>query len=355
MSKLFSSKIYQVVGGITFALSNFGTLPGFAATQNDINAIFIFGNSLADTGNYYNFSNSTFPPSPFYTQGRFSNGSVWSDYLAQQLDLNPVNVTALSSGSSIPTDGINFSFGGSTTGSQNLGGPPFWGLEQQLTAYTNLLSGQSANPQALYILSSGGNDYIAGGATNPQEPVNNLVNALELLIDSGASQIMIFNLPNLGDVPLARNQDPAVVEALNQLSANHNALLGQRLKQLRQTNPDTELIVFDLNSLVTKLLNNPTAFGFSNVTDNCTGIDFPVIDPINDFPTYEACRSLLENDPRAFLFWDNQHPTTEGHRVIANEALKTLSVPESDACSALGLLGLGWLFYRVLSDNLNKK
>ena len=51
-------------------------------------------------------------------------------------------------------------------------------------------------------------------------------------------------------------------------------------------------------------------------------------------------------DPDSYFFWDNQHPTTAGHRVLANEAFHTLKVPEPSSIFSFGLLGLGILLIR---------
>src|SRR4051794_21355123 len=46
--------------------------------------IVAFGDSLSDTGNVYIASGGTFPPAP-YAAGRFSNGPVWVESLANKL------------------------------------------------------------------------------------------------------------------------------------------------------------------------------------------------------------------------------------------------------------------------------
>ena len=50
------------------------------------------------------------PPSPTYSNGRFSNGPIWVDYLASDLGLT-LNLKN------------NFAFGGATTGTENIGLP----------------------------------------------------------------------------------------------------------------------------------------------------------------------------------------------------------------------------------------
>lgn len=345
------------------AVATLGILPVKAANLN-YDAIYIFGDSYSDRGNVLNATGGQFPPEPFYSGGRFTLGLNWVDYFAQDTGLNPTELTKLTPGSPLPKDGINFAFGGSTTGSGNIGnltnpGLNLPGLEQQVNTYEQLLGGQAADPNALYVVWASGNDYFGGFSNNPQEPINNLSQEIDTLASLGARNILVANLPNLGDTPLGRSQGAQTAAALNNLTNAHNALLAQSLSQLRQKYPTTNLIDFDFNGLFQDILNNPGAFGFGNITDSCSEINFPTVTP-DDLDNWSVCRSILENDPKAFLFYDNQHATTGGHRLIADRVLKAASrsdsksVPEPATVKALGLLGLG-LVGQVLQKNRLRK
>ncbi|KAJ3047445.1 hypothetical protein HK097_011526, partial [Rhizophlyctis rosea] len=50
-----------------------------------------FGDSWTDTGNTYKLTNGTWPLVPPYHQGRFSDGPVWSEYLAKALKARLIN------------------------------------------------------------------------------------------------------------------------------------------------------------------------------------------------------------------------------------------------------------------------
>jgi phospholipase/lecithinase/hemolysin len=50
--------------------------------------IFVFGDSLSDTGNLFKLTGDLFPPSPPYFNGRLSNGKVAVEYLDDRLGLD---------------------------------------------------------------------------------------------------------------------------------------------------------------------------------------------------------------------------------------------------------------------------
>src|SRR5689334_13137046 len=47
-----------------------------------ISEVVFFGDSLTDNGNLYNTVKKLIPKDPPYHKGRFSNGSVWADYMS---------------------------------------------------------------------------------------------------------------------------------------------------------------------------------------------------------------------------------------------------------------------------------
>ena len=53
-----------------------------AAATLDYSSLYVLGDSLSDTGNVYRATDGDSPPSPPYFEGRFSNGPVWADHVA---------------------------------------------------------------------------------------------------------------------------------------------------------------------------------------------------------------------------------------------------------------------------------
>lgn len=291
------------------------------ANAQDFQQLYVFGDSLSDTGNFYNATGGTFPPSPPYNQGRFSNDRLWVEYLAADLGATSTN----------------FAFGGATTGSNNTILIPdvttLPGLQQEIASFKT--TNPIANPDALYIIWAGANDYLGGGVTDPSVPVNNLSGAIATLAESGAENFLVVNLPDLGKIP--GTNDSLQASSLTTLSNLHNSGLDTSLNAL-STSYDINIYDLDVSSLFAEAIAQPTKYGFTNVTDAClsdTGI----------------C-----SNPNEYLFWDELHPTDAGHRIIgevASSRLQAEPVPEPGA--GLGILALGGLGAGALIKRKHQK
>ncbi|HEY9607089.1 MAG TPA: SGNH/GDSL hydrolase family protein [Allocoleopsis sp.] len=329
----------QIVAG-GFVL--FCVLSPLKALAASFSSMYVFGDSISDTGNAFNAAKAltgTGSPPPPYFQGRISNGPNWVDYLAGDLGLDPVPVTTVTSGA-FPTEGINFAFAGATTGSANTVDPRLPALQQEIIAFQGLLAqtGQPADPNALYVVWAGANDFLPTQSatftpyTTPDASISNLSLALNSLVQSGAKNLMVVNLPNLGALPLTSNTP--IAEGLNNLTQSYNAQIATLIGSLGS---EVNVTSVDVNTLFANAINNPAQFGFTNVTTPC-------------FNNNTVCAS-----PNQYLFWDQIHPTTATHQVIANLAFNSLnsepvkSVPEPTAVLGLlvfSALGSGRLFQR---------
>jgi phospholipase/lecithinase/hemolysin len=235
------------------------------------------------------------------------------EYLADSLKLDPNKST-------------NFAFGGSTTGTINTQVAGLPGLQQQIQTYTS--NYKKADKNALFVIWAGANDYLAGGQTDPTKPVGNLSNAIASLEKAGARNILVANLPNLGALPGTRN-NPNAAAGLKTLTGFHNeglaTVLGGFSKQSK-----LKITSLDVNGLFQDAVAGK--YGFANVTD--AALTTCQLQPANP----------ICSDANNFLFWDDIHPTSKAHNIIADVAFQQLkskhgtSVPESSA--NWGMLGL---------------
>ncbi|GAC1494226.1 MAG: SGNH/GDSL hydrolase family protein [Chamaesiphon sp.] len=278
-----------------------------------IDQLYVFGDSLVDDGNTFNATLKAtgvgYPPPPYFG-GRFSNGPVWVEDLAPLLGLtfNP---------------NTDFAFAGATTSSNNIISSALPGLQQQIDSFTAQIkaANQVADPNALYILWAGANDYLFAGVTDPTVPVNNLTQDVISLANVGAKNIMVANLPDLGQFPGTRNSPQS--SPLTVLSNAHNSILASSLNSLsKNLDPSVNILPFDISSLLSRAIANPGGLGFTNVTDPCLSQSGAV------------CAN-----PDQYLFWDGFHPTDAGHKQVAAAALAAVPEPSS----GLGILVFGAL------------
>lgn len=279
--------------GLLAAIAVLGTGPAFAGST-PFSRIVVFGDSLSDTGNLYLLSGG-YPPAP-YAEGRFSNGPLWIEYLAEKMGMQVS-----------PED--NYAVAGATTGHDNfndgLFGMVYPGLQDQLDAFLGTLPASGADPHALYVVWIGANDFFValGTGVEPEElvgtGVENTVHALQALWQAGARHILVVNVPDLGITPFGLGS--GIGGSISALSFAYNQALASALQSLADAGIPT--IQVDAFSTLGAMVSSAEQFGFTNVTE-------PFL--------------LTGGDPAGFVYWDIVHPTTRGHEVLAEAARVSL-------------------------------
>jgi thermolabile hemolysin len=279
--------VKKIIVAIALALVTFMTALTLSTQQFEpINQLVVFGDSLSDTGMVFRATNGLYPSDPPYFQGRYSNGRVWIEYLADRLGLSASQIN-------------NYACGGATSGSYSNGLIP--GLLSQVQSFTQTHS--SVNSTSLYVLWAGANDYLQG-TNDATVPVKNVMDAIAFLSNAGAKRVLVANLPNLGQLPSTRNTASAA--NLTALTQAHNQGLRRSLKVLRQQQPDLKIAVLDANTLYQEAITYPAKFEFTNVTSACVAGS-------------RAC-----GHPEQFLFWDGIHPTTAAHQILGEQAFEAI-------------------------------
>lgn len=283
-------------------LLSFATL---TANAESFSAVFVYGDSLSDNGNLYAVSDV--PPAPYYN-GRFSNGPVAVEQLAAQL------------GSPL----VDFAWGGATTGIGNggdggtqtsLGVFHLPGMLTQLAAST-VPPGLIQN--SLFVVWGGANDFEVGGSvTTAISDIDAIVASLHT---SGATHILVPGLPNLGLTP----------EFYGDAAAT---LFSQQFNQGLQSTLPSDVIYSDVYGLLNSVIQNPGAYGLTNVTTPC-------------FNGITVC-----SDPSQHLFWDQIHPTTAADAILASQFradVSSAAVPEPSSFLLLasGIAGLAIILRR---------
>jgi outer membrane lipase/esterase len=261
------------------------------AMAQHIEGITTFGDSLVDNGNVFQVTGQTFPPNPLYFNGRFSNGPVWVENIAAKLGVMKTS--------------SNFAFGGATSGTLNTIDPTLPGLTTQLDRFFQ--TSPKISTDRLVIVWAGANDYLGGKQSNPIVTVGNLSTALQRLIDAGATQLMVPNLPDLGISPASLN-NPSQGQRLTELSTVHNRLLKASLATLSQKNPQISIIEIDMQALFSQVVADPAKFSLTNVTQPC----------------FNRATGTVCTKPNSFLFWDELHPTAAAYQILSKYTLTTI-------------------------------
>ncbi|MGS0467749.1 SGNH/GDSL hydrolase family protein [Cobetia marina] len=313
--------------------------------------IYLFGDSLSDSGQFpdttlggLNSLRFTNRSGPDYENSPY--GSVSTQLLATELGLAAEPSTSVIYQLAGFNDGTNYAVGGYTTaqilasvtdedGSEVVipAGSPGGGTVLRVEDGYLVSTGGSADPDALYYVNGGGNDFLQGVITSPATAVasaGNLAAAVEALAAAGATTIMVSNLPDVGSTPAGQSAGAAQAAGTSALVGVFNDALGERLAAL---DGQVNIIRLDTVGILEEVLASPAEFGFAS-----------------DVPLTQVCFSDSCNvtpyglggaaeDPDSLLFNDGVHPTTAGQEILADYAYAMLAAP-----SVLGLapqLGTG--------------
>ncbi|AZE13899.1 Phospholipase/lecithinase/hemolysin [Pseudomonas chlororaphis subsp. aureofaciens] len=290
----------------------------------------VFGDSLSDAGQFAD------PGGPAGATQRFTNrtGPVYLDGSGELRSANSTQLlgaklgfsedqlaasTSATRASEGLPDGNNWAVGGyrtdqildsitttSTAGSRSRPG----------YLVTNNLR---ADPNALYYLSGGGNDFLQGRVTSLDQAnaaAGRLVDSVQTLQQAGARYIMVWLLPDIGLTP-AINGSP-LQGFTSQLSAQFNTELVRQLQTV-----DAEVIPLNIPVLLKESFANPAQFGLAtdqNLTATC----------FSGNGCTENARYGIHSatpDPSKLIYNDSVHPTEAGQRLIADYAYSLLAAP----------------------------
>ncbi|MFK0087290.1 esterase EstP [Pseudomonas sp. NPDC090755] len=300
------------------------------AAPSPYSTLIVFGDSLSDAGQF---------PDPGGNGLRFTNRDANGQYaavspmlLGAHLGIAPGELGPSTSPVNAALgrpDGNNWAVGGyrtdqildSITGTSDVvispGNPGAGTVLRERPGY--LAGGLRADPNALYYLTGGGNDFLQGQITSPATAAaaaNRLAASAQVLQQAGANYIMVWLLPDLGLTP-AINGTPQQ-GAASQLSSLFNQQLIGQLAHI-----DAQVIPLNVPLLLQESLANPEQFGLAS-GQNLVGTCFSG-NGCRENPLYGI--NSATPDPSKLLFNDGVHPTSAGQDLIADYAFSILSAP----------------------------
>ena len=303
----------QIIGrlAIFVAAAGFGAgcFNGDKAVGISPSKVIVFGDSLSDMGNIDDATFGVVPGSSYFG-GRFSNGPAWVEWLTNDLGVGPLTPST--------AGGNNFAYGGAqTSGASGIGGAFIRDLDEQLSQY---FASRTVDPNALYVVWAGANDLF-DGQTDVNVPTNRIAASLEVLLVRGARQFLVPNLPLLGKIP-EYNRNAAASAAFDQLSNQYNATFEARIEQLAAANLTATFYRLDVAQIFSAAINNPAAWGLTNVTDPAA----PGLNP----GAFLYNRNRIVAHPEQYLFWDTIHPTAAIHMILGDYASRLLAGAPGD-------------------------
>lgn len=264
------------------------------AVSNAATALVVYGDSLSDNGNL--FALTGIPPAVR------SNGPVAVEEMASILGL-PLH---------------DFAYIGATTGLGNYGdgGTPtdfgFAGLPGVLPVFNStsgslpaLIPGGIAS--GIFVVWAGANDFLSPSSLDPTSAdmiarsVANLNVVIAALRLAGATNILVPGMPDLGLSPYVRSLGAAAVAFATQYTDDFN-------EALRNSLP-AGVRYYDTASLLRRMVADPAAYGFTNVTTPC------------------AVSGVICATPDTYLFWDEFHPTTATHAILGQAFASNVPEP----------------------------
>lgn len=312
----------KAVAALTVGLALFtGPLTQAAAYS----AVYVFGDSLSDNGNFFALTGGGLPQAPYFN-GRFSNG--------------PAAVERMTSAMGAPLR--DYAVGGAGTGLTNTEvlptAPPALYNTGMLSQVQNFQAGLTApaDAAALYFVWGGSNDFIHGDLSTPASRaalitsvITNLNTAVASLYVSGARKFLLPTLPDLGLTPLALSLGPAQAAGLTAISAAFDAALAASYGGLLASLPGAGFTVFDTFGAQHQLLANAPALGFTNTTQGC-------------FTGFVGVPGTVCSTPGSYLYWDDRHPTASVNQILGAQLLASIPEPASAGLVGLGLLLASW-------------
>ncbi|KLV05525.1 hypothetical protein ABT56_11185 [Photobacterium aquae] len=342
-----------------FTLATLATLIPLYTHAADFNTISNFGDSLSDIGNKHmitvDMNQKTsgkigIRASEPNFNGHFSNGLVWTEYLADFLAMpmptrghgkieskvvlkNQDDKIVTYQYESAPLLGTNWAVGGAMSGLGNfidIDAANGFTASSGLDVLTN--SGQQIKQRIAHKGQFKGNELISymSGTNNlwftlfgdlnqtGDKAASYALADIKSLIDAGAKQILVANIPNFVDAPWFAGRQDITVPFIQ----SHNQALKTGLEKLAASHSDTEIFYYDTFAVFNKVIDDVKNHGeyrdakldvtITNVTDEA----------------YSYATGAVIAQPNHNLFWDGLHPTTAMHKVMAKHAADLIKAGE---------------------------
>ncbi|XVE50680.1 hypothetical protein DITRI_Ditri01bG0182700 [Diplodiscus trichospermus] len=329
-----------------FFLGLFSSSLEFSKAQM-VPAVYVLGDSQVDVGNNNylavsvakaNFAHNGIDFPTKKPTGRFCNGKNAADLLAEKVGLpsSPPYLSLSKKDASSYIKGVSFASGGAGifNGTDQVFGqaiPLSKQVENYLAVHKILVQQLGASAaekhfsKSLFSIVIGSNDlfdYFGSSdlrkKNTPQQFVELMAKTLKVqlkrLYSFGARKFFLSGIPPIGCTPAqrAKNKTYECNEEHNFWSVNYNEGLKAMLKGLKSELHGMKYSYFDIYSVMQKIIQNPSAYGFKEIKAACCGLG-ELRTEIPCVPISEYCSNRKDH-----VFWDLYHPTEATARIVVD-------------------------------------
>ncbi|GMN28996.1 hypothetical protein TIFTF001_002260 [Ficus carica] len=316
-------------------------------------AVFIFGDSIVDPGNNNNNIKTVvkcnFPPygKDFpggYPTGRFSNGRVASDIIAEIFNVKKIVPAYLDPNLQLQDllTGVSFASGGGGYDPLTAEFVSVLSLSDQLEMFREYKSKLKAAvgerslemmiSKSIFIVCSGTNDiantYFLGPFRRPHYDIqaytdlmaNSASDFLQGLYEEGGRRVGVVSLPPIGCVPSERTLNGDIFrhcsEPPNQAASLFNSKLSSLLDSFNSQFPQARLVYLDIYNPLLSIIQNPAHYGFEVATKGCCGTGNIEVSILCNSYTATTCSNASK-----YIFWDSYHPSQKAYEILTRLAL----------------------------------
>ena len=188
--------------------------------------------------------------------------------------------------------------------------PSAIGIRELVEMYISNLKINEGKSKILFIIWGGGNDFLNNPELDTNIVLNNIISSITKIFSLQDNYkdiyILVPNLPNLYRLPYVLKNKEKYKNIENKI-IEYNKLLSIQMSNfsLKYKN---KIIYYDVYSHIEEIIRNNKSYNLENISQAC----------------------LHENqeinclNPRSYLFWDEVHPNSYIHCLIAKETQELL-------------------------------
>ena len=181
-------------------------------------------------------------------------------------------------------------------------------VTQQVTAQVEAAAGVSTLMDA------------AQAQASMQQAAQTELGLIAQLGQAGAKRVIVFNLPDVGQVPSSLAQGPETAAQITGLSIVYDSALNAGLAQT-----GVDIIPIDTFGLLHEVIADPSRYGFTNVTDAACGLTSTSL--LCGPQGSGAPFTYAPGTDQSFLFADGVHPTTAAHALVGQYVVSVIQAP----------------------------